>query len=64
MHTYMEKLDISCSNKNIAVPSKLQYTIQLTSKVEQVVKRPRWKCPEFLGKLSSNVSKKSYGFNH
>ena len=41
---------------------KRQYKIQLTSKVEKVIKRMRWKCLEFLGKVSSNVSKESYGF--
>ena len=58
----MEKVDINYSNKNIPVPSKRQYKIHLTSKVEKVIKRMRWKCLEFLGKLSSNVSKESYGF--
>ena len=35
--------------------------MQLTSKIEKVIKRMRWECLEFLVKLSSNVSKESYG---
>ena len=58
----MKKFDINDLNKNIPVPSKRQYKIQLTSKVEKVIKRMRGKCVEFLGKLSSNVSKESYSF--
>ena len=49
------------SVKNIPVPSKHQYKIQLISKTEKVIKRMRWKCLEFLGKLNSN-NVESYGF--
>ena len=52
----MENFDTNYSSKNISVPSKHQYKIYLTSKVEKMIKRMRWKCLEFLGKLSSNVS--------
>ena len=55
----MGKFDINYSNKNIPVPSKHQHKNQLTSKVENVIKRMRWKCLEFLGKLSSKILKRN-----
>ena len=57
----MAKFDINYSNKDISVPSKRQYKIQLTSKIKKAIKRMRWKCLEFLGKLSSKLSQGNYG---
>ena len=34
----------------------------LTSKVEKVLKRMRWKVLEFLGKLDNDSQKETYGF--
>ena len=49
------------SNKNIPIPSRNEYKIQLISKVENVLKRMRWKALQFLGKLEEN-NKETYGF--
>ena len=49
------------SNKNIPIPSRNEYKIQLISKVENVSKRMRWKALQFLGKLEEN-NKVTYGF--
>ena len=57
----MEKIDIDYSTKNIPIPSKDEYEIQLVSKIEHVIKRMRWKALEYLGKLS-NSTKESDGF--
>ena len=51
----MERFVTDYSVKNIPIPPKHQYKIQLISKTEKVSKkRIRWKCLEFLGKLNSN----------
>ena len=57
----MERFNISYSQKNIPIPTKKQYKIQLISKVEDLVKRMRWKAFEFLGKLDNQV-RDNYGF--
>ena len=43
----MERFDIDYSEKNIPSPTKREYKIQLTAKVESVIKRVRWKSLEF-----------------
>jgi len=57
----MEKFKIDYSKKNVPIPSKFEYKLQLISKVEKVIKRMRWKALEFLGRLEQN-DKKTYGF--
>ena len=57
----MERFVTDYSVKNIPIPSKHQYKIQLILKSEKTMKRMRWKCLECLGKLTSN-NVKSYGF--
>ena len=57
----MERLYTDYSNKNIPIPSQNEYKIQLISKVENVLKRMRWKALQFLGKLEEN-NKETYGF--
>ena len=57
----MEKFNIDYSTKNIPVPSKQQYMIQLISELEKFMKRMRWKTLQFLGKLN-NSGKENYGF--
>ena len=60
----MRKFNINYSKKNIPTSSIAQYKLMLTSKVEQVKKRMRWKVLEFLGKLDSNCNKnETYSFN-
>ena len=53
----MNKFDINYAKKNIATASVAQYKLMLTSKIEKVIKRVRWKVSEFLGKLDSNRNK-------
>ena len=60
-HSNMENVDISYSKKNIPIPSKYEYKVQLVSKVESVIKRMRWKALEFLGQLKGD-GKKTFGF--
>ena len=59
----MEKFEINYSKKNIPISSKNQYKLMLTSKVEKVLKRMRWKVLEFHGKLDNDSQKETYGFN-
>ena len=49
------------STKNIPIPTKHEYTIKLISKVEQFIKRMRWKALQFLDKLDNTVQE-NYGF--
>ena len=56
-----ERFVTDYSVKNIPIPSKHQYNIQLISKTEKVIKRMRRKCLECLGKFNSN-NVESYGF--
>ena len=52
MYIYIYIFNISFSQKNISIRTDRQYKIQqLISKVENLVKRIRWKALEFLGKL-------------
>ena len=57
----MERFDIDYSKKNIPLPTKREYKIQLITKVESVIKRMRWRSLEFFNKLSSNGIE-TYGF--
>ena len=59
----MEKFNINYSKKNVPAASRAQYKLMLTSKIEKVIKRMRWKVLEFLGKLDSNSNNnETYGF--
>ena len=57
----MERFDIDYSKKNIPLPTKPEYKIQLIAKVESVIKRMRWKLLEFFNELSSSEME-TYGF--
>ena len=57
----MDRFDLQYSEKNIPIPSKHDYKLQLISKTESLIKRMRWKALEFLGKLQS-TGKETYGF--
>ena len=57
----MERLDTDYSKKNIPILSRNEYKIQLISKVENVLKRMKWKALQFLEKLEKN-NKETYGF--
>ena len=58
----MERLHSAYSTKNIPIPTKEEYKIQLISKVESVLKRTYWKAQQFLRKLESS-NKETYGFH-
>ena len=47
----MEKLNFGYSFKNIPVPGKSNYLLQLVEKIELVVKRMRWKAHFYLDSL-------------
>ena len=49
------------SNKNIPIPTKKEYKIQLISKVKSVLKRILWKALQFLRKRES-INKETYRF--
>ena len=57
----MERFDIDYSEKNIPLPIKQEYKIQLIAKVESITKWMRWKSLEFFNKLSSSEIE-TYGF--
>ena len=57
----MERFNIDYSKNNIPLPTKQEYKIQLTVKVESVIKRMIWKSLEFFNKLSSSEIE-TYGF--
>ena len=57
----MERFDIDYSKKNIPLPTKREYKIQLIAKVESVIKRMRWKLLEFFNERSSSEME-TYGF--
>ena len=57
----MEKFNFGYSVKNIPIPSEREYKIQLTEKIEAVIRRMRWKAAFFDGNVESNVGQKTYG---
>ena len=57
----METFRIEYSNKNIPIPPKEEYMLSLISKVENLLKRMRWKALAFLDKLPDNNTN-NYGF--
>ena len=58
----MERFNFDYSQKNIPIPSKHEYKVQLISNAENVVKRMRWKALEFLGRLGDS-QKQTYRFH-
>ena len=57
----MERIDLRYSKKNILIPSRHDYKLQLVSKTEHFLKRMRWKALQFDGKLPPS-DKETYGF--
>lgn len=57
----LERLHTDYSNKNILIPAKEEYQIQLLLKIESALKLMRWKAVQFLGKLEISI-KGTYGF--
>ena len=57
----MDKFEMQYSSKNIPIPSKEDYKIQLISKKEVLLNRVRWRALAFIGKLQKHEGKK-YAF--
>ena len=57
----MERFNLDYSKKNIPIPSKHEYKVELIAKTENVVKRMRFKAHQFLGKYEQ-TDKETYGF--
>ena len=57
----MDKFEMQYSSKNISIPSKEDYKIQLISKIELLLKRMRRRALAFLGNLQKDEAEK-YGF--
>ena len=57
----MKKFTLDYSKKNIPIPSKHEYRIQLLSKAEKVIKRMRWKANFFLNECTETLQN-TYGF--
>ena len=59
----MEQVQFDYSMKNIPIPPKQDYLIQLISSVEVFVKNIRWRAFHFLNPTQSNEQKETFGFN-
>ena len=57
----MEKFNFGYSVKNIPIPSEREYKIQLTEKIEAVIRRMRWKAIFFNEKDAMEAEQKTYG---
>ena len=58
----MEKFNFGYSVKNIPIPSEREYKIQLTEKIEAVIKRMRWKAIfSDRTKEETETKRKTYG---
>ena len=61
----MEKINLNYSQKNIPIPPKKSYQLELISKIESVIKRMRWRAHFFLNvnKNNDNETKtETFGF--
>ena len=61
----MERIKFDCSLKNIPIPSKSSYQLQLIDKIKSVIKRMRWKVQIFLTNtynVNNSVNREIYGF--
>ena len=58
----MTKINFNYSLKNIPVPSKSSYKLKLTGKIENVIKRMRWKAHFFINGDSTETKKEKYSF--
>ena len=57
----MEKFNFGYSVKNIPIPSEHEYKIQLTEKIEAVIKRMRWKAIFFDANEETEAKHETYG---
>ena len=52
---HIEHINLAYSLKNIPIPTRSEYKLLLTDKIENLIKRMRWKAHSFLkGKNSNN----------
>ena len=51
----MENLQLHYSKKNIPIPSETSYKLQLMDKIEQMIKRMRWKLFFYINPSSENM---------
>ena len=58
----MDKFSLNYSTKNILIPSNSEYTKRLIEKVEDFIKRLRWRALFFLNPESKSDNKETYGF--
>ena len=58
----MEKLSLQYSTKNIPIPTNSEYTKKLIDKVEDFIKRLRWRVFFFLKPATTDHTKETYGF--
>ena len=57
----MEKFNFGYSVKNIPIPSEREYKVQLTEKIEAVIRRMRWKATFFDGTDENVPNQVTYG---
>ena len=55
----MEKLQLHYSPENIPIPSERSYKLQLMDKIDQVIKRMRWKTFFYMNR--SEDTQETYG---
>ena len=57
----MEKFNFGYSVKNIPIPSEHEYKIQLTEKIEAVIRRMQWKATFFNEDQEDGFDQRTYG---
>ena len=57
----MEKVNLGYSIKNIPIPTRKSYLLQLMEKIEMVIKRMRWKAIQFSNNENNNSKTEWYG---
>ena len=59
----MEQIQFNYSIKNIPIPGRQDYRIQLINSIEKFVRNLRWKTYFFLNPPQKELSKENFGFN-
>ena len=57
----MEKINLGYSIKNIPIPTRKRYLLQLMEKIEMVLKRMRWKAIQFSNNKNNDSKTEWYG---
>ena len=57
----MEKINLGYSIKNIPIPTRKRYLLQLMEKIEMVLKRMRWKTIQFSNNKNNDSKTEWYG---